>query len=180
MKTHLRVKIASLVAERRIIKREMRHWDYLKPDPNWGIMRRVPMWQSLNHHEIKLKSDERAALLAYGFLRGKSYKQLENLCYTEPNWAKVKANVKTFGEDQMQGNQRINAIILWADYEAWEAVGKAHTTADILDERKADRAIKRLNRRAAYRNRYVRAEPTDQAKLKAELKAKWESRNVQN
>jgi hypothetical protein len=36
-------------------------------------------------------------LLAYGFLRGKSYKQIEKKAYEPPNWTVIEQMAKRFG-----------------------------------------------------------------------------------
>jgi hypothetical protein len=87
--SHLRVKIKSLAAEAHIIRHEerralathRRRGDLTKPceeherlhEHRTGIVRRVA----------------RESLLAYGFLRGRTYRQMEARCSAPPNWAEV-------------------------------------------------------------------------------------------
>jgi hypothetical protein len=72
---HLKIKIKSLAAESRIIRREE------KRHPGESYNR-----TSLYLHRIGIvRSEARAALLAYGYLRGKRYAQLEAKCHTPPD-----------------------------------------------------------------------------------------------
>lgn len=84
MKTHLRVKIRSLAEEARIIRHEERR--ALK-SATWARTRQQPAelsaaeaeYDSLHHHRtVDVRQEARAALLAYGFLRGRPYREIEN------------------------------------------------------------------------------------------------------
>ncbi len=67
MKTHLKIKIKSLAAESRIIRLEEKKW-------RGGHPMRISLWD----HRVKaVRNEARAALLAYGFLRGRTYRQVE-------------------------------------------------------------------------------------------------------
>lgn len=86
MLVHLKVKIKSLAEEARIIrKEETRAKDKITRE-------------SLCNHRIHVVRREcRNTHLAYGFLRGKTYDQLERNCETPPDWKKVFAMVKKYG-----------------------------------------------------------------------------------
>lgn len=46
--------------------------------------------RGIHLHRVKdIRKEARNALLAYGFLRGLSYKQMENFSWTQPNWDRV-------------------------------------------------------------------------------------------
>ena len=83
-KTYLRIKILSLQAEARLIRREEARWvkrDGKKDHPiRMGLM---------VHRKRDVRNEQRSALLAYAFLRGRKYNQLEKKCYTQPNWQRV-------------------------------------------------------------------------------------------
>ena len=96
-KTYLRIKVLSLAAEAKLIRNEEARWvkkDGKKDHPiRWG----------LHHHRIfDVRNEQRAALLAYGFLRGRRYKQLEAKCYTQPKWGRVLALVTKYGANPDQ------------------------------------------------------------------------------
>ena len=65
---YLKIKVMSLAAEARIIRKEEKKW----PGPS-GVR------TGLRLHRINdVRSEARAALLAYGFIRGRRYAVLEN------------------------------------------------------------------------------------------------------
>ncbi len=67
MKTYLKIKIKSLAAEARIIRQEEKKW----PGPS-------DVRLGLREHRIKdVRREARAALLAYGYLRGRTIHQME-------------------------------------------------------------------------------------------------------
>ena len=55
-------------------------------------------WRSLRAHRAALKVEYRSALLAYAFLRGRSYLQCEaKNTKKQPDWAGIKYNIRRFG-----------------------------------------------------------------------------------
>lgn len=65
------MKIKSLAAEARIIRQEEK--------------KRGPLWGSLYLHRVlEVRPEQRAALLAYAFIRGRSYEQAEAGAKTAP------------------------------------------------------------------------------------------------
>jgi len=90
-KTYLRIKIVSLMAEAKLIRREEKRWirNGLKNHP-------IKMGLAA-HRRFDVRNEQRAALLAYAFLRGRRYKQLEPKCYLPPNWSKVESLVAKYG-----------------------------------------------------------------------------------
>lgn len=84
MKSHLKVKIKSLAEEARIIRHEERR--ALK-SATWARSRQQPAelnaaeseYDGLYHHRtVDVRDEARAAQLAYGFLRGRAYRTIEN------------------------------------------------------------------------------------------------------
>jgi hypothetical protein len=87
MKVRLKIKIKSLAEEARIIRFEEKKW------PGPSDERYV-----LHDHRIKIVREEaRSAQLAYGFLRGKPYRQIENSCKSAPDWKRVHQLIKKYG-----------------------------------------------------------------------------------
>lgn len=86
-RVYLRVKIKSLAEEARIIRREEQ---------------RSKLWGAglTNHRKFVVRPEARNAQLAYGFLRGRTYEQLENSTKTAPDWDKVRALVAKYGIKQ--------------------------------------------------------------------------------
>lgn len=82
----LKVKIKSLVAESRIIRQEERRQNcpYTRTD-------------LLEHRRGVVRFHSRINNLAYGFIRGRSYRQMERSTHTSPDWNKVWGLVKRFG-----------------------------------------------------------------------------------
>lgn len=73
----LKIKIKSLAGEASIIKKEEK--------------KRRRFRNRLYEHRINVVRKEcRHAHLAYGFLRERNYKQIENKCHEKPNWDRVK------------------------------------------------------------------------------------------
>lgn len=82
----LKVKLKTLAAEARIIRRE----EQRTHDP--------ALREALYLHRIlKVRRAARNTHLAYGYLRGRSYTQLEASCAEAPDWADVKRMVKQYG-----------------------------------------------------------------------------------
>lgn len=99
-KTHLKIKIKSLAAEAVIIKREEAKWKfapYTNPFDN-EYRGPHPMFFSLRQHRLEdVRKECRHAIIAYGFLRGRSYKTIEAKCHEPPLWPRVIEIVRSFG-----------------------------------------------------------------------------------
>lgn len=86
----LKVKLKSLAAEARIIRLE----EQRTRDPD--------LREALYLHRIiKVRRAARETHLAYGYLRGRRYAQLEASCAEAPDWANVKRMVKQYGGLEM-------------------------------------------------------------------------------
>lgn len=101
---YLKIKIKTLVAEARIIKseeqalsREARklYKKGIKPDLRYSLLCELSNVQ--DHRTGTVRWAARNNLLAYGFLRGRSYAQMEAYAETEPDWPAVAKIVSRFG-----------------------------------------------------------------------------------
>ena len=89
-RTFLKVKIKSLAEEARIIKLEEARNKFLRA--------------SLYLHRIGIvRHEARHTLIAYGFLRGRTYKSIESKCQTKPDLAKIWKMVKRYGRCNQNG-----------------------------------------------------------------------------
>jgi hypothetical protein len=80
----LKVKVKSLAEEAKIIRKEEKKNLLLK--------------QELADHRKKIvRFEARHALLAYCFLRGREYRDIEPKCHVDPNWAKIRQMVERYG-----------------------------------------------------------------------------------
>lgn len=88
MRVYLKIKVMSLASEARIIRREEKRW----PGPS-------DQRTGLHLHRIHaVRPESRAAHLAYGFLRGRAYRQMEATCRREPDWNKVQHLAIRYGD----------------------------------------------------------------------------------
>lgn len=85
-RAYLKVKIKSLAEEAKIIRLETKH-------AKLGSIR-----LGLYLHRIHVvRPEARHTHLAYGFLRGREYHQIEPKAHTAPNWKKVRKMVEKYG-----------------------------------------------------------------------------------
>jgi len=83
---YLKVKVKSLAEEAKIIRQEEKRTT--RPSIKFG----------LRDHRIGIVRNEmRHTLIAYGFIRGKAYKEVENRTHEAPDWDKVRSMVKRYG-----------------------------------------------------------------------------------
>lgn len=85
-KAYLKVKIKSLAEEARIIREEERKTQ--DPEARAGLV---------SHRKGTVRQEARHTLLAYGFLRGKKYRQIEPKSHTKPVWPRVVRMLRTYG-----------------------------------------------------------------------------------
>lgn len=122
--THLKIKIKNLSAESGIIRREENKLAkadaYRKAHGKEKVHfpRRVEL---ADHRRGIVRSVARVNLLAYGFLRGRSYARMENKTDTIPDFKCILKHVKNFSAT-------------WGDeekleWEVWLADAKAHLSA---------------------------------------------------
>lgn len=96
MKVYLKIKVKSLAEEAKIIRAEERKWPG-ESDERVGLH---------NHRVLDVRRESRAACLAYGFLRGRTYKRMEAKCYEQPDWKRVSQLAIKYGGDAREVNQR--------------------------------------------------------------------------
>jgi hypothetical protein len=90
----LRVKLKSLAEEARIIRREERRTN--------GFLR-----EELHDHRVKnVRQAARNTHLAYGFIRGRTWEQMEATYAVEPDWDSID---KMLGKYGPFGNERLHA-----------------------------------------------------------------------
>lgn len=85
--TKLKIKLKSLAAEARIIRKEE-----LKNKGKWS-------WkaESFHSHRVnRLRPITRATHIAYGLLRGLEYHQIEQTSKTTPHWGKVREMINKY------------------------------------------------------------------------------------
>lgn len=112
-KTHLRIKIKSLADEAQTIRDEANKTSGMEK------------WELNAHRTGVVRREARHSLLAYGFLRYRSYASMEAKCYEAPSWDKVRRIVKSFGiqnDKELKEEQD-------ARFEEWLAEAKAHIEA---------------------------------------------------
>lgn len=97
MKTHLKIKICSLAAEAVIIRRNENKWKERTVFHD-NVKQPHPLYFDLHRHRVhEVRPEARAAQIAYGYLRGRSYKSIEAKCHEPPNWMRVFLLVAKFG-----------------------------------------------------------------------------------
>lgn len=85
-RTYLKVKIKSLAEEAKIIRLETKR------------AKRASIKDGLAlHRKGIVRSEARHTHLAYGFMRGREYRQMEPKAHQEPNWEKVRKMVEKYG-----------------------------------------------------------------------------------
>ena len=90
----LKVKIKSLAVEARIIRKEERK-------AKLQFIRN----HLQNHRRYNVRDEARWSQLAYGFLRGLEYSQMEAKNSTDVNWTRVTKLVEKFGETVFWGEE---------------------------------------------------------------------------
>ena len=102
MQVYLKIKIKSLGAEARFIRKEERktlkqgrYWLHKEPPvaaEHYGT------YNSLRRHRVfDLRKEARSTYLAYGFLRGVPYERIEAPNSSNPNWDAVQRMVEKYG-----------------------------------------------------------------------------------
>ena len=103
MREYLQIKICNLADEARLIRRHerkhldrMRHWSSKGETKKSGLC--IYRYNNLREHRVVIVRDAaRAALLAYGYIRGRRYRQMEATCRTVPNWKEVERLARKYG-----------------------------------------------------------------------------------
>lgn len=86
--SYLRVKIKSLAEEARIIRHEADRYKRRNDPTRLGLH---------DHRRGVVRPEARNALLAYGYLRGRLYAQIEASTHEAPNWPRVARLIEKYG-----------------------------------------------------------------------------------
>ena len=101
MNIFLKVKLCSLAEEGKIIRRLERKLAKSK------LKKQHPAWKPLHdHRRMQVRKEARATGLAYGFLRGRDYKRIENKTHTKPDWANVERMVLKYSTKDSRALQQ--------------------------------------------------------------------------
>lgn len=106
MHVFLKIKIKSLAAEASIIRRETNR--FTRGDN--------PVRLELYAHRVfVVRPESRSAGLAYGFLRGRAYEQMETKVHNKayPDWKRIEALVQKYGEGDPR--ERMQRFSEWKD-----------------------------------------------------------------
>lgn len=161
----LRVKIKTLTAEAGIIRHEV-------------AKARNPLRAAYmtEHRRGELRYEARHSQLAYGFLRGRQYAELEYLAAEEPNWKKIAKTVARFEDIASQFDGSVGSTALYNEWMTWMSDAQ-----EVWQAGQGDRQVRhaaRLQARAARREYLKTVEPEVLAKELAEKRAAWEAKQV--
>ena len=97
----LKIKLKALAAEAKIIRlEEARSHDDLRDKLH-------------SHRVFAVRPEARATQLAYGFLRGRSYSQIEGRALTLPNFGKIQSMVKRYNNTEQGDAALCQALNRW-------------------------------------------------------------------
>ena len=136
MLSHLQVKVWNLAQEAHYIRSKEKKWkDRARAarakakDPKFS---EDNFW-SMRNHRMELRVESRCSQLAYGFLRGKAYADMEFLAYSSPDWSRIENIVNRFSQDDSR--LVTQSFAEWKDTAAeWQ---KNHSIA-VLAQKKAE------------------------------------------
>lgn len=121
---YIKVKIKSLAAEAKIIRREEQ-----KARAHGNSHLRVGL---ADHRRGIVRHEARHAQLAYGFLRGTPYKAMEAKCHggCAPDFKKVRASIEKYGCEMRWGQEtrdefKARQTQMLADFDKWVEEAKA-------------------------------------------------------
>lgn len=130
MKAKLKIKIMSLGAEAALIhkaetriKLRLKKAKAKRKAANLCISAPwMERWREIRasyraHRKWDIRPETRAALLAYGYLRGKRYRQIENKAHTAPNLYRIVEIAKKFGKSSKELQIKEAAIKAWLSEE---------------------------------------------------------------
>lgn len=86
-------------------------------------------WGLKSHRLLVVRRTARTAHIAYGFLRGKAYRDVELFAYELPSWEDVRRQVLKFGDDPVFRNTR-----LAERYDEWERQAKEYFIDNLGNE----------------------------------------------
>lgn len=163
-KEFLRIKLKSLAAEQRIIRKAAkRHKQISKkmdattnPDKYSPVEyeRHRSLWLDMNsHRRFHVRPIIRSAHLAYAYMRGTPYSKVESWCHEPPNWPEVAKNLISFDTylEKRMGNLpvqgRVDAVV--AKLIEWRDAEDEKTRKLNHDKAKSEAAAQRLANRTA-------------------------------
>jgi len=118
MLAYLKIKIKSLAVEAQIIRKEEQKFKKRR-----GETCREIFWGLRNHRTQDVRSESRSALIAYGFLKGKSYASIEppgtgkKGRRPQPDWVRINQLIVKYGVNKDAANIK-KAVEVWKDPEA--------------------------------------------------------------
>ena len=112
MLNYLKIKVVSLAAEARLIRKDERKqlkWARAAAQNNaygkgaeYAQYHYKVFFGLQAHRKIDVRQESRASNLAYGFLKGRKFSEIERVSHNKntnpPNWTKVKNLVQRYGE----------------------------------------------------------------------------------
>lgn len=111
-KTFLKIKIMSLAAEAKIIRTEANKvWENKKTGQTGFIHDKETRFELHCHRRFDVRSEARSAQLAYGFLRNRPYRSMEQKCHTVPNAARITEIAVKFG--RLDKKQTAASVMAW-------------------------------------------------------------------
>lgn len=133
MKTHLQIKVFTLMQEMTYIRRQEEKWKVRarfarQKQRRASVEKAEATFWSMRWHRSGLKVEARNTHLAYGALRGVSYSRMEVMCYgplkgygsTEPNWKSIEEMVERFSKDEDDPQGTMQRLGEWlADAKIW-------------------------------------------------------------
>lgn len=128
MKSHLQVKVYSMSAEMSYIRRKEEQWKnrarYARQkQKQQSIDYAEKAFWSLRCHRMVMKSEARNTHLAYGFMKGRSYEQMEHICYgqlkgygsSEPDWKAIETMIQRFSKDEPYPQNWMQQFTQWLE-----------------------------------------------------------------
>lgn len=111
----LRIKLLSLASEAKHIRRWERRLlaaarSGKAPDA------KDRFWSIRNHRKDDIAPEARATVLAFGFLRGRPYKTMEQRRYSDPNWSQILRMATEYG-----ATEGTRLTFTDEDWKAWRA-----------------------------------------------------------
>lgn len=133
MKSHLQVKVYSMSAEMTYIRRKEEQWKNrariartrlteMEKSAKVSTYAENAFW-SLRCHRMVMKSEARNTHLAYGFMKGRSYEQMEHICYgqlkgygsSEPDWKAIETMIQRFSKDEPYPQNWMQQFTQWLE-----------------------------------------------------------------
>jgi hypothetical protein len=116
----LKVKVKSLAAEAKIIRKEEKR------------CKTASLREGLYRHRIDVvRRESRHANLAYGFLRGRKYHEMEPNAKEAPDWIKIRKMVEKYGSHYAPWSYNVEQTL--TAYETRKADAKQHLV-DVLKQ----------------------------------------------